>query len=641
MACPWRSSWPRRRSRCCPPALLARLGQRVQRVTGGAGDLPARQQTLRATLDWSYQLLTPEAQQLFTWLGVFVGGWTLAAAEVVCQAAGERGSAVIDGLLALINQSLVQQLADENGDPRYRMLETIRAYAVERLAQRGETETLRQQHARYFLAVAETAAPPTPDRTSRGGPQRLEVEQDNLRAALAWAVAAGHAEVAVRLATALAWFWAQLGQRSEGRQWLETALGMEQAVPTAVRARALRELVAVCSPLTELGWAQAPLQESLALWRRLGNQEESAWALFLLGERLRVSDAAQATRLLEESLALFRTQGNERGVASVLNRLGTIAHNDGNQLLAAERFEASLALARELGDQGAMAENLHCLSDTAQVQGDYARALELEQASLALFRELGNRSHVPWVLKNLGNIALQQGDVARARTLFIEVLTVGRELEMDRVLTYGLIGLAGVAAQQQQAVRAARLLGAAEANAAYGETITAPSRGANRLYFAAYTAAARAELDEQAFGVAWAEGRAMTLEQAIAYALEEDPMPAEPARLPSTGGAIDRASRTDVTASAAVRASLTRPGARGAVAGGAGPLQPRDRPGAGDRRGHGQAAPPQPAGQARGRQPHGGGSTRPRARAAVARPAAVHAAPPAPACSIGTVSLGT
>ena len=314
---------------------------------------------------------------------------------------------------------------------------------------------------------------------------------------------------------------------------------MEQAVPAAVRARALRGLAWLVTCSIRL----APRRYARA-WRCGGGGQRGGNRLDAVSARrkLYASDPTQATRLLEESLALFETQGNARGVAFVLNRLGTIAYDHGNQLLAAERLEASLALARELGDKGAMAETLHNLVGIALVQGDYAQARTLEQTSLALFRELGNRLREPWGLKTLSYIALQQGEIAQARRyLCVESLTISQEMELHRALVYGVVGLAGVAARGSSRLRGRRGCWVRPRHLPGADQVPVPRREP-ALFFDAYREAARAELEERALAAAWAEGRAMTLEQAIADALDEDPMAAAPARVPSTVGATDRAS---------------------------------------------------------------------------------------------------
>ncbi|MDQ5851245.1 MAG: AAA family ATPase [Chloroflexota bacterium] len=439
-------------------------------LAGSLRDVPMRHQSLRAVLAHSWGLLTVEEQRVLRQLAVFRGGVEREAAEQVAGAS-------LTVLAALVDKSLLRRSMHPAGTCRFDLHELVRQYAEEQLEATREAETLRRRHAEYYLRLAEAAEP-----ALRGPEQaiwldRLEAEHDNLRAALAWAVAGGHAEVAARLAVALAWFWSERGYLSEGQRWLETVLGMRHALPGSIRAMALGRVAGLVAPQGDPERAQAPLQESLALWRELGNQEEIASTLFLLGDSVHLRDPVRATTLLEESLAL----------------------------------------SRELGDKGAIAFTLHILSGNALLQGDAVQALALEEASLALYRELGNKSQLPWGLKSLGHIALRQGDTARATTCFVESLALCREMESQRGLMYCLVGLAGVAGRQGQPERAARLLGAAEELAA---AVYEPPRSGSRIHFERYMAVARAQLDDATWEVAWAEGRAMSLEHAIAYALD-------------------------------------------------------------------------------------------------------------------------
>jgi predicted ATPase/class 3 adenylate cyclase len=527
-----------------PEALLKRLEHRFTVLTGGSRDLPARQQTLRSTIDWSYHLLPPEIQTLFRRLAVFVGGCTLEAAEAICGTgerengrAGERLAdspllpfspsplLVLDGLAALVDQSLLRQAEGPDGEPRFRRLETIREYALERLEQSGEADAMRRQHAQFFLRWAEEAEPQLIGRSQQLWLARLETDHDNLRAALTWAVAGGSAEVTVRLATALGGFWLTRGYMSEGRRWLEAALEQSSALPASAQAKAL----AAAGHMVLFGQgddvrATALYEASLTLWRELGRQEEIAWTLYYLGRvAFLQSDYAQATTLLTESLALFRAQDDQQGIAWTLNRLGAMANDQGDYPRAKTLLEGSLARLRELGDKGGTADILHNLSTNARLQGDDARALALEQESLALCRELGLKSLIPSVLIGLGYIVQRQGDAPRAGRCFAEALALCRELG-DQRPALCLAGLAGVAAMQGQPERAARLFGAAEALA---ELLHARPTAVHQIELERNVALARAQLDEATFAGAWEAGRALSLEQAIAEATAEEAQAAD------------------------------------------------------------------------------------------------------------------
>jgi predicted ATPase/class 3 adenylate cyclase len=509
------------RSKLFPPAaLLSRLEHRLPLLTGGPRDLPARQQTLRNTIDWSYHLLGAEEQTLFRRLGVFVGGWTLEAAAAVCNAEGDMSLVVLDGLAALVDQSLLRREAATDDEPRFVMLELIREYALEHLEQSGEADVMRRQHAEFFLRLAEKAE--EFGSSQRLWLDRLERDHDNLRAALTWAKASGFAEMTACLATALGWFWLTRGYCSEGRQWLEAALERSSALPAPVRAKALDKAGDMMFGLGDNVHTRALYEESLALWREVGDQEAIAWEIFQVGKIALVqSNFAQARALFEECLALFRAQDDQWGIAWTLNRLGSLATDHGDYFRATTLLEESLAHFQELGDKQGIVESLHLLSWPARLQGDETRALALEQESLALCRELGFKDMSLHPLIGLGYIVQQQGDAQWARQCFVEALLLSRKLGNRREFLTCLSGLAGVAGMVGQPVRAARLLGAADALA---ELIHMLLRHGHRIAFERNVALARAQLDDATFVAAWEAGRAMTLEQAIAYALAASPI---------------------------------------------------------------------------------------------------------------------
>jgi predicted ATPase/transcriptional regulator with XRE-family HTH domain len=308
-----------------PAALLTRLESRLPLLTRGGSDLPAHQQTLRDTITWSYNLLNPGEQQMFQQVAVFAGGFTLAAAEVVCgaaapedgaDAAGPPGPAsVLDGITALVDQSLLQ--TDPGAVPRFQMLETIREYAAERLVASGAAPALRQRHAAYYQALAEAAAAGGQGAQAAAWAQRLEVEHDNLRAALAWAQETAQPEMGARLAAALARFWATHGYLSEGRRWLEGALAAGQRLPAPLRARVLDGAGEIAYWQAEYAAARAWAEEALALQRTLADPARTAEALTSLGRILwRQGDPAGAQALLTESLALRRASGAAPGGAN-------------------------------------------------------------------------------------------------------------------------------------------------------------------------------------------------------------------------------------------------------------------------------------------------------------------------------------
>jgi predicted ATPase/DNA-binding CsgD family transcriptional regulator/transcriptional regulator with XRE-family HTH domain len=614
-----------------PEALLRRLEHRLAVLTGGARDLPARQQTIRATIDWSYHLLSPDEQQLFWRLAVFVGGWTLEAAAAVCNAADELDGAVLDGLQSLVDKSLVRQEPGPEGEPRFGMFETIREYAQERLAASGEAEALQQRHAAYFLALAEQAEPALEGLQVRVGQvrrpaavrgaaaevahpaaqrrlwlARLAQEHDNLRAALKWALAQGATELGWRLCYALRYFWRRRGYEREARRWIEAVIARPDAgtasVPVALRAevlafvaraawgqgdeareRVLLELslglgraagdpacigpvlvqlgehgpdpvqsqalleegLAHCREAGDKRWAaeavywlgllargrgdhtqaQAYIEESLALIREVEDMAERAKVLLEVGGRERSHGAdgrGRAWALLEESLRLFRELEDQDGSAEALSELGAALRDQGHYKRAQPLLEESVAHFRAMGDKHLLAGALHSLGETLLLQGDDVSARAREEESRDVYQEIGARPYMVWPLLHLGHIAKHQGDYGQACAALAESLAIVREVDHHPGLAFCLLGLAGLAARQDAWERAARLFGAAEARfeAAHGELFPA-----HRSEMERDIAAARAQLDAATWEAAWAEGRAMSLEQAIAYALGEEALP--------------------------------------------------------------------------------------------------------------------
>jgi predicted ATPase/DNA-binding XRE family transcriptional regulator len=470
--------------------IAARLDDRFRLLTTGSRTGLPRHQTLQALLDWSYDLLPEVERILLRRLAVFVGGWTLEMAETVV--AGWRSgnedsksnltgkptspSDTLDGLAQLVNKSLVS-MEEQAGVARYRMLETVRQYALNKLQAAGEAEQARQRHLSYFLELAEAAEP------HLTGPQqvewlvRLEREHDNLRAALGGALAAEETEAALRLAGALWRFWSAHGHLSAGRRWLDAALAQPDGRFTEARGKALR--------------GAAPLA-------------------------LVQADYPRATVLLEESLALSRASGDQMGTAQALNTLGAVAYAQNEYEHATTLLEESLTLRRAAGDRHGVGVTLNNLGDVALHQHNYARATLLLEESLMLFRTLGDQLGESIVLLNLGRTALERGNPTEAEPLFVESLVLKRALDDKEGIAWTLEGLAGVAGGAGHGLRAARLLGAA---AGLREVVGAPVPTADRAAQERLLAVARAQLDDPTWQVALASGQRMPLDEVIEYAL--------------------------------------------------------------------------------------------------------------------------
>ncbi len=498
-------------------AVLARLDNRLGLLTSGARDLPDRQRTLRATLDWSYGLLSVAERSLFARLAVFAGGWTLEAAEAICDVGNE--AEVLQHMSALVDKSLVQQQANVQHEPRFTMLETVREYALERLEESGELERLRQRHASYFLKLAEES-----ERASQGPLQgvwldRLESEHDNLRAALTWSLTPqGDTEMGLQLTGSLAHFWYVREHHSESRMWLQRALERGTDAPAA-RAKVLVSAGRLAWFQGELTRGSTLVEESLTLYRNLGDEAGAAFALLVLG-RTAVSqgDRGRGAALVEESITLFRQQGNLWGIARALIILGDGALFEGNVDWAAAKFQKSLDIAQDLEDTEGIALSLVYLARAAHMRGDDARSNTLLEESRVMFKALGDSRGVAEVLLELGRVARAQGDDTRALALCRESLILSRKLENKAHMAFCLTTLAGLIQASGDAAGAARLFGAAERMLQSLDAVLDPG---GSLGYDCDLTAARTRLGESTFEEAQAEGRAMTFEQAVAYALLE------------------------------------------------------------------------------------------------------------------------
>ena len=490
-------------------------------------------------------------------LSVCAAGCTLAAAEVVCAGEGVEGVEVLDLLGALVGKSLVQAEERDGGEVRHGLLETVRQYGQQRLAASGRAGAVRDRHLAHFLALAEEAEPALKGADQATWLDRLEAEHDNLRAALGWAREAGATEVGLRLAGALWRFWLMRGHFHEGRTWLEGALaGAEGAAPN-VRAEALQGAGVLAAEQGDYGRAAASFTGSLALRREMGDRRGSARTLSNLGiVAYEQGEYGRAAALHEEALALCRELGDKRGLALALGNLGLVVLEQGEYERAVALQEESLALDRELGDTHSIGVALCNLGWAVLEQGEYGRAAALFTESLALCRELGNTYGSATALSNLGLVALEQGEYGRATALHEEALTLCRKLGDRRgnaialgnlglvALEQGDHGLAAALLKESLVLRrelgekrgiavslhnlgmlahlegasllSARLLAAASALRAAMGTPLNPKEGPR---YTQAVAALRAALGEDGCAVAWAEGEALRLEEAVALGL--------------------------------------------------------------------------------------------------------------------------
>ncbi len=457
-----------------------RLGDRFRLLTGGGRTALHRHQTLRAAMDWSYGLLSENERTMLRRLSVFAGGWTVESAEAVCAGGGVETSEILDLLMQLVDKSLVG-VSMRGSEARYGLLEAVRQYGRERLREAADSDDVRRLHFDWYLKLAELAEPEFFGPHEDVWGERLETEHDSLRSALEWGMAdAAHEESVLRLAGALGQFWNRRAHASEGRAWLERALLRGGGVAADVRAKALG-----------YAGAMARLQ----------------------------GDYARAAVLGQESLDLFSKSEDKRGIAMALMQLGAVADYRGDPAEAKRLFGESLTQFREVGDKWGVSTSLNNLGEAARAAGDYDAARSLYEESLTIAQEAGHRGGVAIGLGNLGAVSLHQGNHMETARLMREALVLYKRLGDKRNIVAVLGGgLGGAAVAEGKPERAARLLGAAEA---LGEAIGALSSSADRALHERQVGFVRDALSKDAFASAWAEGRAMTVEEAIEYALAE------------------------------------------------------------------------------------------------------------------------
>jgi predicted ATPase/DNA-binding winged helix-turn-helix (wHTH) protein len=502
-----------------PSAILDRLQSRLHLLTGGALDLPERQQTLRKTIDWSHGLLNEAERKLFRRLSVFVGGCTLEAAEAVCNTGRDLGVDLFEGLSSLVSQNLVQRVDRTEAQPRFAMLETIREYALERLADSGENSSARRAHAAYCLVLAEEGNPELGPADRARWLSQCDVEIDNFRFALDWLFQSKDLDWGLRLCVALFRFWDMREHLTEGRGRLETIMCLAGPDRSNERARVLHFLGALAT-------AQG--------------------------------DYPAAKRFLEQSLSLYEELGDESGIAASLNALAVSARDRSDYFSAQSNFERSLACWRMLSDRLAIARCFHNLANVVRVRGDYPRARGALREATDIFEELGDRSGAAWSVNQLGDIAREEGDVAAAQGLYQQALSSFREagdlwgsarsltdlayiewtqgnhsaahaayreameifagLGHRRGMARALEGCACLALAQGHAERALKLAAAA---AHLRQLIGAPLHQAEQFKLDQTLVPAWRSLNDAEGKRAWAGGSAMSLEKAIQCSLEE------------------------------------------------------------------------------------------------------------------------
>jgi predicted ATPase len=479
-----------------PNALLGRLHHTLPLLTGGGRDMPARQQTLRATIAWSYGLLSAHEQRLFARLSVFAG-CSLEAVEAVCNAEGELD--VLESVAALVEQSLLRSEAGPEDEPRFRMLQTIREYAAAQLEAGGKAEETRRRHAAYYLSQAEEAAPELTGPEQVAWLERLERDLDNLRAALGWAREHSQITSGLRLAGALARFWRERGYGSEGLGWLAGFI-------------ARMDMLDGTEATGETGGTDGVAVDEVPAVVRARAVFAGGWLAAGQG------DYSQAVPWLERAVALYHAAGESIGAIHALSALAGVTFDQGAVRDALARYHECAALARAAQDQGELARALGNAGEMYYHLDDLPRATECYEEALAVARRSGRVEVEAAQLGNLGNVARRQGDLRRSATLHWQALELKQVLGYRRQIAITLEDLAALAVAEGRLERAAYLLGAATELRA---TIGSPQGVPEQIATEQVVAEARPALGEEAWAAALAAGQALPLAQVIADALGE------------------------------------------------------------------------------------------------------------------------
>jgi predicted ATPase/Tfp pilus assembly protein PilF len=502
-----------------PEQILARLEEKRLSFLAGAG-----QDTLRDAIDWSYNLLDDTGKAVFARLGVFVRGCTLDAAEaVVGGSLGLEFGEVLDGIAQLVDNSLIQQAEGADGEPRFRMLETLREYALDRLAASGDLESTRDRHLERYLQLAETAEPELTRAGQAAWLERLTEENDNIRAALAWSFESQNLDLGLQLAGALVRFWSIRGLMTEGRRWLSDALEISTGVQPVVLAKAY--YAAGFAALGQGDYVQAKtfFEESLQLARQAGDVRLEAQSLQQIGwivmtrGKYEAEHNTRAVELVHKALELAEQIGEKVVQSGSLNILAEVAAEAGDDEQERELYEQSLALRRELGDRRLIANSVLMLGGADLARGDYERATPLLQEGLSLAKELRDTWSMSLALISLGRVALQStGDGNEAQRLFSEALALAKERGDKRVSAEAMQGVAATLCEQGDRTQAARFFGAAEALL---ESIGATPSAAEIAMTDRFVPVCREALGDTKFQEEWSAGYGTSAEDAIALAL--------------------------------------------------------------------------------------------------------------------------
>lgn len=513
--------------------IAQRLDDRFHLLTSGSRTAPPRQQTLAATLDWSYALLSDLEQKVLQGLSLFAGGGTLDAIEAVCAREAARSVEVLEALSRLVDKSLVMVERPERGETRYRLLETIRQYAWEKLAESGRLDESKDLYLNYLLQWAEKAEPYLHGLEQVEWLDGYEMEHDNLRAALQWCQAdAEKAFLSLRLAAACGRFWRLHGYLSEGRMHLSVALSQAGAQErTMTRAQALTFSANLAYLQSDYPVMRPLAEDALSIWRELGEAGKAGTAdtLDLLGElATEEGDYKSAPVMYQEALEIYKELNDIRGIGSIHMQFGWTAIRTGDYEQARHHLEEFQRLAQQVGDKTILAYALSGLGEVAVRQGQYERAISFLEQGLALTGEHGDKWGTATMLGTLGWVSLRQHDYKQMRRILGESLRVRMEINDKGGIAWCLEKLAEAKSAQVQFEDAARIFGHAEAVRNPIRSVIDP---ADQPEYARILSGLRLALGAEAFATLWAEGAAMRLEKVIDCALTEPGSTAESARL--------------------------------------------------------------------------------------------------------------
>jgi predicted ATPase/DNA-binding NarL/FixJ family response regulator/Tfp pilus assembly protein PilF len=527
------------RARVLPPQpLLNRLDRRLSLLESGGRDQPARQRTLRGAIDWSYDLLSLDEQALFRRLGVFSGGFALEAVPDVCDPDATLPFEALAGIESLVDKSLVRQERSGVGgraDVRFGMLETIREYALERLVASGEAPATQRRHAEYYLGGAEVVFAELKNTQLAAWLQSVAIEHENIRAALTWCEEHREPELGLRAARLLAWVWTVRGQTTEGRARLTGLLAVSGSAPRALRAEALYAAGTLALSQSDLTGARHLFEESLKIGRELNDPAGLMGPLSGLGTvAMQQGDNDVAAQALEEALAIQTELHDGVGIGESLNSLANLAHSRGDRVATRALYERAMAVNGEFGYRVDVV--MHNLGVLAEEEGDLEGARRQFEQSVAVKRLLGDSLGLALSLAKLGEVIGTQGDIRLAHQLLGESVALQRELGDVYSMAFGLERFAIVAAAHGRAQRALQLAGAASA---VREAIGTPLSAAAQAALAARFAPARANVRKDLADAAWARGRAMSMDAAVAFALAEgEEASAEPERRRGPGESL-------------------------------------------------------------------------------------------------------